>query len=85
MISSQFVFGFAQAQDDGEIDARLLAAPSDLLPLTRLLATQRTLATPAADPWTDDRAPVEWITDRMIAAYAIRGSDESEVPLPTSP
>ncbi|MEZ5126421.1 MAG: fused MFS/spermidine synthase [Thermoleophilia bacterium] len=82
---NQFVFGFAQAQDDGEIDARLLAAPADLLPLTRLLATQRTLATPAADPWTDDRAPVEWITDRMIAAYAIRGSDESEVPLPTSP
>ena len=24
-------------------------------------------------PWTDDRAPVEWVTDRMILDYAARG------------
>lgn len=39
----------------------------------------------AADPWTDDRAPVEWITDRMILSYAARGGDLDETPLPTAP
>jgi hypothetical protein len=37
------------------------------------------------DPWTDDRAPVEWITDRMILSYAARGGDLDETPLPTAP
>lgn len=39
----------------------------------------------AAKPWTDDHAPVEWITDRMIVAYAARGGSLDEVSLPTSP
>ena len=38
-----------------------------------------------ADPWTDDHAPVEWITDRMIVEYAARGGDLDEAPLPTAP
>ena len=29
--------------------------------------------TPSDDPWTDDRAPVEWITDRMIVEFAAAG------------
>ena len=37
-------------------------------------------AAPAARPWTDDRAPVEWITDRMIAAYALRGAGDRGAP-----
>ena len=40
---------------------------------------------PAARPWTDDRAPVEWITDRMIVEYAARGGRLDESPLPTAP
>jgi spermidine synthase len=40
---------------------------------------------PALDPWTDDRAPVEWITDRMIVDYAARGGDLDERELPTAP
>jgi spermidine synthase len=40
---------------------------------------------PADDPWTDDRAPVEWITDQMILGYAARGGDLDEEPLPTAP
>jgi hypothetical protein len=42
-------------------------------------------ARPADDPWTDDHAPVEWITDRMIVEYAARGADLDEPPLPTAP
>ena len=59
---------------------------SVLRPLARLLRTQ--LSPPverARTPWTDDRAPVEWITDRMILAYAARGGELDEAPLPTRP
>ena len=33
-------------------------------------------------PWTDDRCPVEWVTDRMIAAYALRGQGDAGGPPP---
>jgi spermidine synthase len=40
---------------------------------------------PLARPWTDDRAPVEWVTDRMILAYAAQGGRLDEDLLPTAP
>ena len=40
---------------------------------------------PAAKPWTDDRAPVEWVTDRMILRYAAEGGQLDEQHLPTAP
>lgn len=82
---NQFVFGFAEPLPRAVMTARLLAAPSDLLPMTRLFARQVHTASAADDPWTDDRAPVEWITDRMIAAYAVGGALDRENPLPTAP
>jgi spermidine synthase len=39
----------------------------------------------SADPWTDDKAPVEWITDRMIVEFAAGGGRFEESPLPTTP
>jgi hypothetical protein len=53
--------------------------------LTSLLAGQMRIAAPSSDPWTDDRAPVEWITDRMILEFAARGGRFEEYPLPTAP
>jgi spermidine synthase len=82
---NRFVVGLAKPQSAGSLQARLLDAPVDLLPATRLFAADLDPARPSARPWTDDRAPVEWITDRMIAAYALRGVDESEQLLPTAP
>jgi spermidine synthase len=38
-----------------------------------------------ARPWTDDRAPVEWITDRMILEYGLEGGNLDEDYLPTRP
>ena len=65
--------------------ARLATAPPDL-------AAGHARSSPATcgrgagpDPWTDDRAPVEWVTDRMIAAYALRGAAIPETLLPTAP
>jgi spermidine synthase len=39
----------------------------------------------ASRPWTDDRAPVEWVTDKMIVSFAARGGDLNEDFLPTRP
>ncbi|MGC9975014.1 MAG: spermidine synthase, partial [Gaiellaceae bacterium] len=65
--------------------ARVLA-PARLRPLLRLLARQAEPVAPAGDPWTDDRAPVEWVVDRMIVNAAREGvSLNEERTLPTAP
>ena len=64
-------------------------APDD----RRARAARAPAATPAwragarrpDEPWTDDHAPVEWVTDRMIVEYAARGGDLDEAQLPTAP
>jgi len=82
---NQFIVGMTAPQPRAVLTARLRAAHSDILPITRLFARDLRAAAPTPHPWTDDRAPVEWITDRMIAAYAMRGADENERLLPTAP
>jgi spermidine synthase len=60
--------------------------PKPLAPLRFLLQRQlRPYTKKAARPWTDDRAPVEWVTDRMIVEYAARGGELDEDFLPTRP
>jgi spermidine synthase len=82
---NQLVLGFADSQDPAAL-ARLAAqAPADILPLTQLLTSEWTKVPPMADYWTDDRAPVEWITDRMIVSYGTSGQDRGEQMLPTAP
>jgi hypothetical protein len=60
--------------------------PAALRPLRELLARQiRPVTKKAKRPWTDDRAPVEWVTDRMIVEFAARGGELDEDLLPTAP
>lgn len=82
---NQLVLGFADEQALTELERRARQAPADILPLTRLLTAQWTQVQPMADYWTDDRAPVEWITDRMIVSYGTSGRDRGEHMLPTAP
>ncbi|MGB9880109.1 MAG: spermidine synthase, partial [Anaerolineae bacterium] len=82
---NQLVLGFASPVDIRTLESRSRAAPDDLLPLTRLLTSQWTRISPMKRYWTDDRAPVEWITDRMILAYGLSGKDRSPDFLPTRP
>jgi predicted membrane-bound spermidine synthase len=82
---NQLVLGFTRPVRRAELTRRLRAAPVRLQPLTRLLASELKPVKPADDPWTDDRSPVEWITDRMIVEYAAEGGDLDEVSLPTAP
>jgi spermidine synthase len=60
-------------------------APRDVKPLVDSLRREGRPVEPARDPWTDDRAPVEWITDRMIVEFAAKGGRFDEEPLPTLP
>jgi spermidine synthase len=68
------VAGFTRPVSPAQLRARL----SDLPPA---LATARDHATalravaPSSDPLTDDRAPVEWLTDQMIVQYAAAGGN----------
>ena len=82
---NQFVIGLDRAAPRAVLLRRLEHAPARLLPLTRLLGRNMRTASPAADPWTDDRAPVEWITDRMILEFAAHGGRFEDYPLPTAP
>jgi spermidine synthase len=76
---NHIVLGFNEPATVGEYDPRL----SELV----TLLTQQVGPAPARvdEPWTDDRAPVEWVTDRMILAYAAEGGDLDEDTLPTAP
>jgi spermidine synthase len=82
---NQLVLGFTQPASLAELARRLGDAPARLRPLTRILAAGMRPIGPADEPWTDDRAPVEWITDRMIVEYAAEGGDLDETSLPTAP
>jgi hypothetical protein len=61
------------------------SSSGDLAPLLRHMSTHLRAVKPSENPWTDDRAPVEWITDRMIVEFAAEGGRFEEERLPTLP
>jgi spermidine synthase len=83
---NQIVIGLTEPASRATLERRLGRGPTRLQPLRELLAAQLAgPVIPSPDPWTDDRAPVEWITDRMIVEFAARGGNLDEDPLPTAP
>jgi hypothetical protein len=82
---NQLVVGFAGDSDPSVVAQRAARAPEDILPLTGLLTSNWTKVEPMKDYWTDDRCPVEWITDRMIISYGVSGQGMGEELLPTAP
>jgi spermidine synthase len=83
---NQLVVGLTRPAPLSQLSRLLVSrAPHGLRGLARLLAANMRPVAPATDPWTDDRSPVEWITDRMIVAYAARGGRLDESYLPTRP
>ena len=80
------VLGLTEPLAPNELERRLGTGPADLAPLRELLARDARRLTRSEEPWTDDRAPVEWLTDRMIISYAAEGGRlEEEDYLPTRP
>ncbi len=82
---NELMLGFDRPVELDELLERAGAAPAavgSLVPLFQggvapVLATER--------PLTDDRAPVEWLTDRMIIDFVARGGELDEDYLPTRP
>jgi spermidine synthase len=79
------VLGLTEPLEPAELERRLRAGPRDLAPLRELLARDARPIQASGRAWTDDRAPVEWLTDRMIVAYAAEGGRLDEDYLPTRP
>jgi spermidine synthase len=79
------VLGLSQPLTSDEIERRLADGPADLASIRELLARDMRPVAAVDDPWTDDRAPVEWLTDRMIISYAAEGGRLEEDHLPTRP
>jgi spermidine synthase len=83
---NKIVLAFDRPVRQEELVRRLESGPEELEPLRDLLAGQLEPVTEKAErPWTDDRAPVEWVTDRMIVEYAASGGELDEDFLPTRP
>jgi hypothetical protein len=79
------VLGLTEPLSEAEIERRLSSGPPDLASIRELLARDVRPVGVAETPWTDDRAPVEWLTDRMIVSYAAEGGRLEEDYLPTRP
>ena len=68
------VAGFTRPVTRGQLLQRLAGVPPALAPARDLAAGLQPIA-PSSDPLTDDRAPVEWLTDQMIVQYAAAGGN----------
>jgi spermidine synthase len=79
------VLGLTSPLTRHELVRRLRAGPAELGSLRSLLAREVRPLEASERPWTDDRAPVEWLTDRMIISYAAKGGRLEDDSLPTKP
>jgi spermidine synthase len=79
------LFAMRERVTRDELLRRAGRAPAELASLLPLLRERLTPVRPHGTPLTDDRAPVEWLTDRMILDQAARGGRLDEPALPTAP
>jgi spermidine synthase len=70
---------------NGQPTGTVRPVPAEARVLVEHLRANARPVEPSDDPWTDDRAPVEWITDRMIVEFAAEGGRFEEELLPTRP
>jgi spermidine synthase len=82
---NELLLAFDRPVERAELEARVDAVPLGLDPLVPLFRAGLEPVTAEVRPLTDDRAPVEWLTDRMIIDFVARGGELDEEPLPTAP
>ena len=56
-----------------ELSRRVTAAPEPVASLVPLFQAGLEAVEPSGRPLTDDRAPVQWLTDRMIVDFVSGG------------
>jgi hypothetical protein len=82
---NQIVIGLDRVTPLPVLRARARRTSGEIRSLGLLLARGLRESRLRGNAWTDDRAPVEWITDRMIVEFAAGGGSFEEFPLPTGP
>ena len=82
---NDIVLAFDRPAPRMELDRRVGGAPTRLASLVPLFRRELRRVGPAGQTLTDDRAPVEWLTDRMLVEQIRRGEGLDENSLPTAP
>ena len=82
---NELMLGFDRPVGRETLVERVEAAPEAVDPLVPLFQSGLVPVEATDRPLTDDRAPVEWLTDRMIIDFVARGGDLDEDYLPTRP
>ncbi|MBA2615606.1 MAG: fused MFS/spermidine synthase [Actinobacteria bacterium] len=82
---NELLLAFDEATTRDELLRRVSGADARLEQLTRLFRDGLRPVGAEGDVLTDDRAPVEWLTDRMIIDFVSRGGELDEDFLPTAP
>jgi spermidine synthase len=82
---NDIVLGFMRHRSRADLVARFTHVARRLrILLPRVDAGLHRIA-PSGAPWTDDHAPVEWLTDELLAEQVARGQGLDERFLPTAP
>jgi SAM-dependent methyltransferase len=82
---NELMLGFDTEISSEELSERVEAAPAAVAPLVPIFQSGLRPVASVERPLTDDRAPVEWLTDRMIIDFVARGGELDEDYLPTRP
>jgi spermidine synthase len=82
---NELMLGLDRPLSRGELVERVEAAPQAVAPLLPLFREGLEPVQSVERPLTDDRAPVEWLTDRMIVEHIAEGGELDEEYLPTAP
>ncbi|HEY7004194.1 MAG TPA: fused MFS/spermidine synthase [Gaiellaceae bacterium] len=82
---NQLVLAFQRPVTEGELDQRVTGISPPAASLVPVFRQRLSPMAPSGDPLTDDRAPVEWLTDNMILGYVADGGELDRDELPTAP
>jgi predicted membrane-bound spermidine synthase len=82
---NELMLGFTTPVGRDRLVDRVEDAPDAVDPLVPLFQGGLEPVEATERPLTDDRAPVEWLTDRMIIDFIARGGELDEDYLPTRP
>jgi len=82
---NDLLIAFVRAVPRGELARRGAGVPDAVRPLVPLFRRRLEPVRPTGAVLTDDRAPVEWLTDRMLVEQIRRGEGLDEDLLPTTP
>ena len=82
---NQLVLAFLQPMTQAELSQRVAGISPAAASLVPGFRARLSPMASTGDPLTDDRAPVEWLTDKMILGYVARGGELESDRLPTYP